>query len=201
MKLGLIAGGYFLGSISPSYIYCKLFKGVDVRTIGDKNPGAANIALVFGSTPAFVIAFIDFCKGIIPVLIGKNLGFPLLWLIIAGLATVIGHDWSIFLNFKGGKGTLTSLGTLMILVPFETLIAFSLWLFVHYGLKTRFIGSIITFLLIPFLTLFISCGLIGEPKYLILFPIGILILFLVRMLQNIKNFFLQRGPIYTKNRV
>ena len=185
----IIIGSYFFGSISPSYLVCKWFKGVDIRTIGDKNPGAANISKIMGSAPAFIIAFIDFCKGIIPVFIAKSLNISLPYLMLTGLATVAGHDWSIFLNFRGGKGTLTSLGTLIFLLPFETLIAFSVWLFIHYIIKIRFIGSFITFLLIPFLTGLISCRLEGKPGYLLFFPLGILFLFLVRMSENIKNFF------------
>ena len=189
IKVGVIAGSYLVGSISPSYIACKWMKGVDIRTIGDNNPGAANVATIIGSTPAFIIAFLDFCKGIIPILIARNIGVSLPCLIITGLATVIGHDWSIFLNFKGGKGTLTSLGALVVLLPFETLLAFLIWLFIHYILKIRFIGSLITFLLIPFFVWLLSCRLVGEPAYLPLFPIGILVLFLLRMPENIKNFF------------
>jgi glycerol-3-phosphate acyltransferase PlsY len=145
-----------------------------------------------GFVPSFVISLLDFCKGIIPVLIAKNLGISLPYLIIIGLVTIAGHDWSIFLGFKGGKGTLTSLGASVVLLPFETLLAFSLWLFiVHYILKIRFVGSLIAFLLIPFFTWLISCRLVGEPKYLLLFPLGVLFLFLIRMPENIKNFFLK----------
>ncbi|PIZ15036.1 hypothetical protein COY51_06370 [Candidatus Desantisbacteria bacterium CG_4_10_14_0_8_um_filter_39_17] len=193
ITFGMIAGGYFLGSISPSYIYCKWTKGVDIRTIGDKNPGAGNIATVIGSKSAFIIAFIDFCKGIVPVLIAKNLGISLPCLIVIGLITVTGHDWSIFLNFRGGKGTLTSLGASVFLLPFETLFAFSVWLFIHYIMKVRFIGSVITFSLILFLTWLVSYRFFGEPKYLLLFPLGILVLFLMRMPENIKNFFQKRS--------
>ena len=200
LNFGMIAGSYLLGSVSPSYIACKWIKGVDIRTVGDKNPGSANIATVIGSTPAFIIGFIDLCKGIIPVIIAKNLGISLPYLIVMGLATVIGHDWSIFLNFKGGKGSLTSLGASVVLLPSETILAFLVWLFIHYILKVRFIGSLITFFLIPFFTWLISCRFLGKPEYLLLFPLGIFFLFLIRMPENIRNFFSQRDPFGQKKR-
>jgi len=187
--LCLVAGGYILGSVFPSYIFYRKKRGGDIREAGDGNPGAANVAASFGSAPGFIIAFLDYCKGIIPVFAARMLGVGDFYLILTGIATVAGHDYSIFLKFKGGKGTMTSLGVLSFFLPFETVLAFSAWLLLHFGLKTRFIGAVITFLLVPFFTWLISCRLVGEPLYYILLPLGILALFLTRMTENIGSFF------------
>ena len=189
INFAVILSGYLIGSISPAYIACRVRKGVDIRTIGDKNPGAANIKNVLGSNASFVIALLDLCKGIIPMLIAQNLKVPLFVLIITGIVTVLGHDFSVFLNFKGGKGTLTSLGVLVSLLPLETLIAFSVWFFIHFGVRKRFIGSLVTFCLIPFFTWIISVKMLGQPTSIILFPLAITGLFLFRMPENIINYF------------
>lgn len=185
-------GGYLLGSISPSYIFYKKATGKDIREAGDGNPGAANIFNMMGSTPAFIVAFIDYCKGIVPLFVARILGTGDFYLIPIGMATVIGHDYSIFLKFRGGKGTLTSLGVLSFYVPIETILAFSVWLFIHYILKIRFIGSLITFILVVVFTWAISCRLLGGPFYYLLLPSGIGALFLLNMYGNIRNFF-QKG--------
>ena len=189
ITISAIVGAYLIGSVSPSYIYYKKVKGRDIRETGNGNPGAANIAETAGRTPAFVIAFLDLCKGILPLFIARLLGVNNLHIIPVGIAVIAGHDWPVFLKFRGGKGTMTSLGVLMFYLPLELAIAFSLWLFIHYVLKVRFVGSVITFLAVPVFTWLISCRLMGEPAYYLFLPLGVLILFLVRMPENILNFF------------
>ena len=191
----IVVSGYFIGSISPSYIACKMLKGVDIRTVGDCNPGAANVRSILGKDISFIVALLDLVKGIVPVLIALNLKLPLFIVILSGIIVVLGHDFSMFLGFKGGKGTLTSLGVLLPLLPFEVILAFMVWLFIHYILKIRFIGSLVVFCLVPVLAWFISVNIIGHPLYIILFPIFILVLFLTRMPENIKNFFEKRKMI------
>ena len=184
-----IVGAYLIGSVSPAYIYYKKLTGKDIRKAGDKNPGSANIRQLAGASPAFVIALIDFCKGILPLLVAKKLGVSDFYLIFVAVAAVAGHDWPLFLGFRGGKGTLTSLGVMVFYLPFETILAFIVWLFIHYIIKTRFIGSLITFVLIPILTWFISVRWLGNPVYYLLLPLIILVFFSANMSENISNFF------------
>lgn len=184
-----IVGAYLIGSVSPSYIYYKKIAGKDIRNVGDRNPGAANIAKMVGSTPAFVIAFIDLCKGVVPMLVARLLGVGDVGLIPVGIAAVAGHNWPVFLGFRGGKGTMVSLGVLMFYLPFELALAFSLWLFMHFIVKIRFIGAVITFAAVPVFTWLISCRLVGDPSYYLFLPLAVLMLFLVRMPKNIAGFF------------
>ena len=93
-----IVGAYLIGSVSPSYIYYKNLTGKDIRKEGDGNPGAANLRQLTGSSPSFIIALLDFCKGVLPVLIAKISGVNDFYMIFVAIAAVAGHDWPVFLG-------------------------------------------------------------------------------------------------------
>lgn len=106
---------YVIGSIPTAYIFGKLYKGIDIRQHGSGNVGATNVFRVLGKGPGIIVLVIDILKGVIPVVFVSNI-FGLsqtLDYIVLSLAAVIGHNWTIFLNFKGGKGIATSLGVLI----------------------------------------------------------------------------------------
>ena len=113
---------YVLGSIPTALIVSTRIKHIDIRSIGDGNMGARNIFHVIGSKHGVIIAIIDISKGALSVylayMLGLNLGFQML----AGIFAIIGHDYPIFANFKGGQGTATSLGTMLVLFPVPTFI-------------------------------------------------------------------------------
>lgn len=115
--------GYLLGSISFSYIIAKKIKKVDIREHGSGNAGATNTLRVLGIGPAIGVLLLDALKGIVAVLLafyftGEGWGPAL-----AGLASIIGHNWPIFLRFKGGKGVATTIGVLATLVFLPALYA------------------------------------------------------------------------------
>lgn len=103
--------GYLLGSISFSYLYARLVKGIDIRKHGSGNAGATNTLRVLGKGPAITVLALDVGKGILAVWIGK-------WLvpdsslvpILCGLAAIAGHNWPVFFGFRGGKGIATTIG-------------------------------------------------------------------------------------------
>ena len=108
--------GYFLGSIPFSYLFGKWFGHDDVRKYGSGNVGTTNVMRAFGKKVG-VLAFIgDFLKGAAAVLIGKAIG-GLDGAVIAGTCAVIGHCYSVFLNFTGGKGVATSAGAVGAIMP------------------------------------------------------------------------------------
>jgi len=111
---GLILA-YFLGSIPTAYITGKLLKGIDIRQHGSKNVGATNVFRVLGKVPGIVVLVCDILKGVLAVvLIPFLLGLHQIgYFILFGLVAVCGHNWTIFLRFKGGKGVATSLGVLI----------------------------------------------------------------------------------------
>lgn len=106
---------YLVGSIPTAYIFGKLLKGIDIRQHGSGNVGATNVFRCLGKGPGFIVLFLDILKGVLPVVvIGSALGLTEnIPLILLAFAAVAGHNWTVFLNFKGGKGVATSLGVLI----------------------------------------------------------------------------------------
>jgi len=119
---------YFIGSIPFAFIIAKLVKGIDIRYAGEGNVGARNVLHTIGKPYGVIVGLLDFLKGVVVALLCQllNLTFP--FIIVAGFGVVIGHDFPIFLKFKGGKGIATALGFLFILYPLPTLAALSLML-------------------------------------------------------------------------
>lgn len=121
-----IATAYLLGSIPSAYIVGRLLKGLDIREVGDGRLGAAVIFRCVGLAGGVIVGFMDITKGVVAVLIAQALGLPLLVVLLAGLAVVIGHNWSVFLRFKGGKGALTTYGVLVSLMFWQFFVALAL---------------------------------------------------------------------------
>ncbi|MDH5696513.1 MAG: glycerol-3-phosphate acyltransferase [Dehalococcoidia bacterium] len=121
-----IVVAYFLGSIPCAYIAGRLVKGVDIRQLGGGNVGAVNVMREIGTAAGFTVLFADMAKGALAVLVAQWLGLPLIWVFIVGFIAVVGHNWSVWLRFKGGQGLATTLGILLALVPIEFAISFSI---------------------------------------------------------------------------
>ena len=114
--------GYLLGSIPFSYIVTRLKKGVDIRKIGGGNAGALNTYREVGPVYGIGVLAADIAKGAFAVLIAKWLDVSLAWVCVAGFAAVVGHNWPVFLQFRGGKGAATVIGALLALTPVPLLI-------------------------------------------------------------------------------
>ncbi len=125
MTLNIIAIiiGYLLGSIPFSYIVARLKKGVDIRGVGGGNVGALNTYREIGPAYGLGVLAADIIKGALAVLVARWLDLPIAWMCLAGLAAVVGHNWPIFLKFRGGKGAATVIGVLVALTPIELLIS------------------------------------------------------------------------------
>jgi glycerol-3-phosphate acyltransferase PlsY len=121
-----IAIAYLLGSIPSAYIVGRLLKGLDMREVGDGRMGAAATYRRVGFAGGAMVGLMDITKGAAAVLLAQKLGFPLLIVLITGLTVVAGHNWSIFLHFRGGKGALTTYGVLVSLMFWQFLIALAL---------------------------------------------------------------------------
>jgi glycerol-3-phosphate acyltransferase PlsY len=110
---------YLLGSIPFAYIAGRLKKGIDIRQVGGGNLGALNVIREIGLSAGLAVLFADITKGILSIFIAQWLSLSRIWTFIAGFAAVCGHNWPVFLRFKGGKGAATTLGVLLALVPTE----------------------------------------------------------------------------------
>ena len=167
--------GYIFGSIPNAVIISKL-KKVDIRNIGSGNPGAGNVAREIGKFWGILVFFLDALKAIIPMLLAdKVFLMNAFWTGITGLFAVIGHCYSLFLRFKGGKGAASSGGVMIYLFPKFSIIAigaFFLLQKVPRSLKT-FLPVFLTALglwiwlywnsmpfFIPFVLIFLTLGIL-----------------------------------------
>jgi len=132
--------GYLLGSIPPAYIAARLIKGKDIRQMGGGNVGGLNTFKEVGRGAGIAVMLADIAKGAAAVAIARwLLDVPQPFVLAAGFAAVVGHNWSIFLKFTGGKGMATTIGTLAILMPI-----YGYWQGVLIFLVIIAIGLIIT---------------------------------------------------------
>ncbi|HEV2669569.1 MAG TPA: glycerol-3-phosphate 1-O-acyltransferase PlsY [Gemmatimonadales bacterium] len=119
-----ILAAYLLGATPTSYIAGKLGRGIDLREHGSKNLGATNVYRILGWKYALPVALVDIAKGAAPVLVFAHPA----WLAVAvGVAAVLGHMFSPYVRFKGGKGVATAAGMFLALAPLAVLIAIAVW--------------------------------------------------------------------------
>jgi acyl phosphate:glycerol-3-phosphate acyltransferase len=141
----LVAFAYLLGSVPSGWVVMKVYRNQDVRKLGSGNIGAANVFRA-GGPGAFAATLIaDGLKGFIPVMLGilLGLGDQELALAAIGLAAVLGHTWSIYLGFRGGKGVATSGGVLLALAPVALVLAGLSWFLVVRLTRLASLSSLI----------------------------------------------------------
>ncbi|MCK5242304.1 glycerol-3-phosphate 1-O-acyltransferase PlsY [bacterium] len=142
---------YVLGSFPTAYLYGKL-KGVDIRKVGSRNPGATNIVRVFGVLPGVLVLLADAAKGFIVVYFLSQLT-PFsdsdLLRVGCGVAAIVGHTFTLFLNFKGGKGVATTCGVFLGLAPLSTLLVLVPFVLVVAITKYISAGSLIAAIVFP----------------------------------------------------
>ena len=135
---------YLLGSLPTSWIVVKLVKGQDLRKLGSGNLGATNLFRQLGWRWALPAALIDVAKGTVPVLVfGPRAGGGDLMALALGVTAVLGHVFSLFVNFKGGKGVATGAGVLLGLAPWAALVAIVIWAIVVKVTGYVSLGSIV----------------------------------------------------------
>jgi glycerol-3-phosphate acyltransferase PlsY len=143
--------GYLLGSIPFAYITGRLIKGVDIRQVGGGNVGATNVMREVGTAAGIGVLIADIAKGTLAALVAQWLDVPLIAVFITGLAAVVGHNWSIFLKFSGGKGGATTIGVFFALAPVETAIVFSIMLLIAFVTSNFRLAIGVGFVFLPFI--------------------------------------------------
>jgi acyl phosphate:glycerol-3-phosphate acyltransferase len=118
----IIVISYFLGSIPSAYIAGRMLRGKDIRPMGDFNAGAANVYRELGAKTGIMVGVADAAKGAAAVLLCRATGASEIIVLLAGLAVIAGHNWPVFLGFRGGKGVSTSLGVLLVVYTLPVLI-------------------------------------------------------------------------------
>lgn len=149
--LSLLA--YFSGSIPSGVWIGKTFKGIDIRTVGSKNSGATNAYRNLGAVYGIMTLVIDALKGYLPLLVASKIGVSEKYIVIIGLIAILGHSFSCFLNFKGGKGVATSLGVFLFLAPKAIGIATLGFLIVVFFTRYVSLSSITAAIILPIMTM------------------------------------------------
>jgi len=126
----LVVAAYLLGAIPFGLLIARLQKGIDIRDHGSGNIGTSNVLRTLGKRAALLTLVGDLTKGYLPVLAGSLWGVPQPWVVTAGAAAVIGHNWPIYIHFRGGKGVATSFGAALGIMPAAAGLALLVYLLV-----------------------------------------------------------------------
>ncbi len=177
----LIVIAFIIGSVPFGLLIARL-KGVDLRKTGSGNIGATNVLRAVGKVPALLTLAGDILKGTIAVALGGYFLDNLLMEGIVGLAAIAGHNFSLFLGFKGGKGVATSIGVLILFAPKAALITLILWLGVALMTRYSSLGAIVSFGLLP-----LNIYLFDYTKEKLIISVIIAALLLIRHSANIKR--------------
>ena len=154
VSAGVIA--YFIGSFPTGYIFGR-FRGIDLRTVGSGNVGATNVTRVLGKEFGYPVFLIDFCKGLVPVFlagaIGSRCGLTSfatdICIAVAGILSVVGHSYPVWLRFKGGKGVATSLGVIFGISWIAALIMCAAWIVMFKVTRYVSVASIAAAIALP----------------------------------------------------
>ncbi|MCK4368063.1 MAG: glycerol-3-phosphate acyltransferase [Dehalococcoidales bacterium] len=172
--------GYLLGSIPCAYIAGRLIKGVDIRRVGGGNVGALNVMREIGTTAGFAVFFGDIAKGSLAVLVAQWLGLPLIAVFFAGLAAVVGHNWPVWLKFRGGQGLGTTMGVLLVLAPIEFAISFAIIAIVIFFTSNARLASAVGLVFLP-LIIWLFGGELSLIVYSIALPLFCVLKALTRL--------------------
>ncbi|MDG1242215.1 MAG: glycerol-3-phosphate 1-O-acyltransferase PlsY [Opitutae bacterium] len=185
--------GYLLGAISFAVIVARS-QGVDILKYGSGNPGATNVTRALGSKYGNIVFACDALKGFAAA------AWPLLWMSDAGLklgiigliASIIGHSFSAFLKFKGGKGVATTMGGLLAIMPIVLLIGVAIWAAIFFTTRLVAVASML-FAVSLAVSAYVLYGA-GDPRFTLGLVLSVLIVVrhrsnIVRMFQGTENSF------------
>lgn len=188
MKLALLLlGSYLLGSI-PFGVLAGRARGIDIRKHGSGNIGFSNVLRVVGPGPAVVVLLGDVLKGFLPMLLGKRLlaqwgvAQPDTWLLAVALAPILGHTFSVFLGFRGGRAVATTLGALSAMIWQGAVVAIVVWLVVVTATRYISVASITASAVVP-----IYLALSGVSVIWTLFWLAIASLIIARHIPNLSR--------------
>jgi glycerol-3-phosphate acyltransferase PlsY len=180
MTLLVMAIAFLLGSFPSGVVVSRLMLGQDIRGAGSGNIGAANAARVGGMKAGVLVGLLDVLKGVVAVLIGRALGLDAGGLAWVACAAVLGHDFSIVLRFRGGKGVATTFGVMLVLAPVGTLLAALVWVAVLLKTGYSSLASLLALAILP-----LSLALTRAAPAHVLAAFALLLLGMVKHRVNI----------------
>jgi glycerol-3-phosphate acyltransferase PlsY len=180
---------YLIGSIPTGFLVTKIFVGGDIRNAGSKNVGATNVYRVAGKLPGFLTLIIDIVKGIIAVTLVADFFYTYLpdidymfYKPLLGLIAILGHIYSVFLKFKGGKGVATTIGVTGAIAPLVLLVSLVVWLIVFIPTSYVSLGSLAFGIALP-----ISALVFDQPFYVVVFCVILCMINTYKHKDNIKR--------------
>lgn len=147
----LVFSAYLLGAVPFGLLVTRLLSGVDVRSVGSGNIGATNVLRAAGKKAAVLTLIADCLKGAVPVLLARVLQAGEVLPVMTGMAAVLGHNFPVYLRFKGGKGVATSYGAILALTPWTGAACLALWLAAALLWRYSSLSALISFGAYPFL--------------------------------------------------
>ena len=176
--------GYIIGSIPSAYIIGRLMGKIDVRQEGDGRISAAAVHRKLGVVPFVLVVIMDVGAGVLAVLIAKMLTESLIAVLIAGFASVVGHNWSVFLKFKGGLGATTIYGVLVSLVWWQLLATAAIAFILFLIMKRKKSGLSTAILIIGLSVILLAQYLFqGMPFILVIYPFILILLMVLKRFQ------------------
>jgi glycerol-3-phosphate acyltransferase PlsY len=175
---------YLIGSIPSGYIIARIWRGIDIRKCGSGNIGFTNILRVIGPVPGLVTLFLDIFKGLfVACLVQRFIGESSeVMIILPAISVVIGHNYSLFLSFQGGRGVATGLGVILGFSLPVAGIGFLVWLTVVIIFRYVSLGSIVTVASLPLLVF-----LLKKPPFLFYLSILLAVFIIIKHIPNIKR--------------
>ncbi|MBA3613638.1 MAG: glycerol-3-phosphate 1-O-acyltransferase PlsY [Nitrospirales bacterium] len=175
-----VVGAYLLGSIPFGVVVSRFFGKDDLRTHGSHNIGFTNALRVSGKTVGILTLIGDLGKGTVATVVAGLMGFPWLWILVIGFSVILGHVFSVFLRFKGGKGVATALGAIIGIHPLIGWLLVGVWLgaVLVFGYSSG--GALLAFGVFPFLVYFLTFDL-----YFCLFSLGVMAIIFISHKENI----------------
>lgn len=193
---------YLIGSLPTAYIFGRALKGIDIRKFGSGNVGATNALRVLGKPAGIAVLVLDIIKGFVAVLfLGNIIATRIAGIsdittrVILGLSCIAGHNWTVFLKFKGGKGMATTLGVLsgwtVKVAGIKLIFALVIltWLFVFLITRIVSLASILSAITLP-----VYMFLFKEPRILIYSGVLLAIFIILRHKSNLKRIFAGKEP-------
>jgi glycerol-3-phosphate acyltransferase PlsY len=179
-----IVASYLLGAIPTSFLVGKIFKGIDLREQGSRNLGATNLYRTLGWKYAVPVGLFDVAKGALPVvLLGPLVPEIALFPVYCGVAAILGHVFSVFVGFKGGKGVATAAGVVLGLAPLALLAVAVVWAIVVKLTGYVSLGSVIAAALFPIAAELLHPGR-PEPLWI---DIGLAVFLILKHRSNLQR--------------
>ena len=182
MPLAVIVISYLVGAIPTGLIVVRLLTGEDIRRHGSGNIGTVNVLRVAGAGTAAVVLVVDILKGLLPVLFAAAMTSSAWTVVLAGLAAIAGHNWSVFLKFQGGKGIATSFGVLFGLSWPAAAVAAAVWILTVAITRYSSLGSLLGVVSVP-----ITLWRLHQPEEYVYFGIIAALLAVYRHRANIQR--------------